>query len=71
MSVCKGNESELKGMIKDTGAVFVLYGSYEIEISDPKNFPWAGVFDWLLSCGCEVYITRKEGRVAITTKQTW
>jgi|TARA_B100001971_G_C18182712_1_gene533774 hypothetical protein len=71
MNKCEGNESELKEIMKDTGKMYILYGSYEIVVKDKKRFKWAEVFNWLLDCGFEIFITKKEGKITITTKQKW
>ena len=69
--ICRGDETNIKELIGDSGTLSIVYGGYEIRVIDQKNFRWAEIMEWLLKCGCEVYVFRKNDYIIIKSKQCW
>jgi hypothetical protein len=61
-------EERLKEAIEDTGEVNALYGGFEVRIDDPDQFPWYKILNLLIEIGHEIWITKKEDVIHITSK---
>jgi hypothetical protein len=61
-------EERLRKMVKDTGEVNSVYGGFEIRVAKPALFPWHKTFNLLMDIGQEVWITKREGKIYITTE---
>lgn len=61
-------EERLREIVKDTGEVNSVYGGFEIKVSKSTRFPWYRVFNQLIEIGQEIWVTRKEGKIHITSE---
>ncbi len=61
-------EEELKRVVKDSAEVNSLYGGFEIRVSKPGQFPWYKLFNQLIDIGQEVWVSKEEDKINITSK---
>lgn len=61
-------ESRIRQVVGETGIVNPKYGGYEIQVINETMFPWLATFKTLLEYPHEIWISRKDNRIVITTK---
>jgi len=61
-------ESRLKGLVVRDAAVSSLYGGFEIVVNNPSKLKWHKIFSLLLELDHEVWVKRKDGKLAIVSK---
>jgi len=61
-------ESRLKGLVGRDAAVSSLYGGFEIVVNNPSKLKWHKIFSLLLELDHEVWVKRKDGKLAIVSK---
>jgi hypothetical protein len=59
---------QLKTIVSDTGEVNALYGGFEVRIDQPTRFSWYKTLDLLIEIGHEIWISKKENAIHITSK---
>jgi hypothetical protein len=59
---------KLKELSGGSAKVVAIYGGFEIRIVKPTLFPWYNVIRLLIDIGQEIWISRKEGRICITSE---
>jgi hypothetical protein len=62
------SEESLKNILKDTGEVSSVYGGFEIKVLKPALFPWYKIFNQLIEIDQEVWVSKEEGKINITSK---
>ncbi len=58
-------DKRLAELIGSTGAISKIYGGYEIEIGDPKSFPWCSVVLTLQNNGFDVWFSKKGDKYVV------
>jgi len=61
-------ESRLKGLVEHNATVSSLYGGFEIVVTNPLNLKWHKIFLLLLELDHEVWVRRKDEKLAIVSK---
>jgi len=61
-------QSRLKGLVKDDATVSSLYGGFEIVVNNPSELKWHKIFLLLLELDHEVWVRRKNDKLAIVSK---
>ena len=61
-------ESRLKGLVEDNATVSSLYGGFEIVVNNPSRLKWQKIFLMLLELSHEVWVRRKDEKLAIVSK---
>jgi hypothetical protein len=61
-------EERLKKIVGDKAEVSPVYGGFEIKVLKPTLFPWHKVFKQLIEIGQEIWVSRKEGKIHITSE---
>ncbi|MEM3004361.1 MAG: Lrp/AsnC ligand binding domain-containing protein [Candidatus Bathyarchaeia archaeon] len=61
-------ESRIERIIGETGVVKPKYGGYEVQVVNEAVFPWSALFNVLLESSMEVWVTRKDGMIVISSK---
>jgi hypothetical protein len=61
-------EERLRRIVKDTGEVDYVLGGFEIKILKPALFPWFKTMNQLIEIGQNVWVSKKEGKVYITSE---
>jgi hypothetical protein len=59
---------QLKKILDDTGEVNALYGGFEVRVDDPTRFPWYKILNLLIEIGHEIWVSKKENTIHITSK---
>ena len=61
-------EERLRRIVKDTGEVDCVLGGFEIKILKPALFPWYKTMNQLIEIGQNVWVSKKEGKIYITSE---
>jgi len=61
-------ESRLKGLVENNATVSSLYGGFEIVVTNPPKLKWHKIFFLLLELDHEVWVRRKDEKLAIVSK---
>jgi hypothetical protein len=61
-------EEKLIEAVKGTGEVNALYGGFEVRVDNPTRFPWYKILSLLIEIGHEIWVSKKEDIIHITSK---